>query len=62
MIALDQDVLPDPERLADVGDMADLEAIQDAERHLLYVAATRARDHLMVSGCAPGSKFLDDLT
>lgn len=61
VVALDEDVLPDPERLAGIGDMADLEAVQDAERHLLYVAATRARDRLLLSGVAPGSEFLDDL-
>jgi hypothetical protein len=60
-MGLDEDVLPDPERLIGIGDVADLEAIQDAERHLLYVAATRARDLLMLSGVAPGSEFLDDL-
>lgn len=61
VMALDEDVLPDPERLAGIGDLADLENVQDAERHLLYVAATRARDRLMLSGLAPGSEFLDDL-
>jgi hypothetical protein len=61
VMALDEDVLPDATRLADVGDIADLEAVQDTERHLLYVAATRARDRLMLTGIAPGSEFLDDL-
>ena len=61
VMALDDDVLPDPERLAGVGDVADIVAIQDTERHLLYVAATRARDRLMLSGVAPGSEFLDDI-
>jgi superfamily I DNA/RNA helicase len=61
VMALDEDVLPDPQRLEDVGDIADLEAIQETERHLLYVAATRARDRLMLSGVAPGSEFLDDV-
>jgi superfamily I DNA/RNA helicase len=60
-MALDEDVLPDAERLAGVGDIADLEAVQDTERHLLYVAATRARDRLMLAGVTPGSEFLDDL-
>jgi hypothetical protein len=32
----------------------------DTERHLLYVACTRARDHLLVTGVAPVSEFLDD--
>ncbi|RWC94184.1 MAG: ATP-dependent helicase, partial [Mesorhizobium sp.] len=27
----------------------------------LYVAATRARDRLFVSGVAPASEFLDDI-
>jgi ATP-dependent exoDNAse (exonuclease V) beta subunit len=27
---------------------------------LLYVACTRARDQLMVTGVAPASEFLDD--
>lgn len=61
VMALDEDVLPDPQRLAAVGDVADLEAIQETERHLLYVAATRARDRLMLSGIAPGCEFLDDV-
>jgi hypothetical protein len=61
VMALDDDVLPDPERLAGVGDVADIAAIQDTERHLLYVAATRARDQLMLSGVVPGSEFLDDI-
>lgn len=61
VMALDEDVVPDSERLAAVGDMADIQAIQDTERHLLYVAATRARDRLMLTGVAPGSEFLDDV-
>jgi hypothetical protein len=61
VMALDEDVLPDAERLAQVGDFGDLEAIQDTERHLLYVASTRARDRVHLSGVAPGSEFLDDL-
>ena len=31
------------------------------ERQLLHVACTRARDHLLVTGAAPASEFLDDL-
>lgn len=61
VMALDEDVLPDPERLSGIGDMAELETVQNTERHLLYVAATRARDRLMLSGVIPGSEFLDDL-
>lgn len=61
VMALDEEVLPDAERLAQVGDFGDLEAVQDTERHLLYVASTRARDRLHLSGVTPGSEFLDDL-
>lgn len=61
VMALDEEVLPDPLRLSEVGDLADLEAVQETERHLLYVAATRARDRLMLSGVLPGSEFLDDV-
>lgn len=62
VMACDEDALPDAERLASVGDEADLEEAFDTERHLLYVACTRARDRLMVSGVAPGSEFLNDLS
>jgi len=61
VMACDEDVLPDPTRLAAIGDVAELEAAYEAERHLLYVACTRARDRLLVTGIAPGSEFLDDL-
>ena len=61
IMALDENVLPDPQRLSEVGDLADLEAIQETERHLLYVAATRARDRLLLSCVSPGSEFLDDV-
>jgi len=33
----------------------------NTERHLLYVAASRARDHLWMSGVTPVSEFLEDL-
>lgn len=60
VMACDEDVLPDPARLAGIGDIADMEAAFETERHLLYVACTRARDRLMVTGVAPGSEFLAD--
>jgi len=44
-----------------VTDNADLEDVYDTERHLLYVACTRARDWLLVTGVAPGSEFLEDM-
>jgi ATP-dependent exoDNAse (exonuclease V) beta subunit len=61
LVAIIEDVQPPQERIETVGDDADLEAAYGTERHLLYVACTRARDHLLVSGVSPGSEFLDDL-
>ena len=44
-----------------IGDMAEMEAVYESERHLLYVACTRPRDRLMVSAIEPGSEFIEDL-
>jgi len=54
-------VLPLQERVASVADKADLQEVYNTERHLLYVACTRARDRLLVTGIKPGSVFLEDL-
>jgi UvrD-like helicase C-terminal domain/AAA domain len=62
VIACDDEVIPSQERIENVGDDADLEEVYNSERHLLYVACTRARDHLLVTGVNPASEFLDDLT
>ena len=40
---------------------SELEEVYATERHLLYVACTRARDHLLVTGVHPASEFLGDL-
>ena len=61
VLACDDEILPLQERIEAVGDDADLEEVYNTERHLLYVACTRARDHLMVTGVEPASEFLDDL-
>ena len=60
-MACDDEVIPLQERIETVADDADLEEVYNTERHLLYVACTRARDYLMISGVAPASEFLDDL-
>ena len=52
---------PLQERIETVGDEADLQEVYDTERHLLYVACTRARDHLLVTSVMPASEFLDDM-
>jgi len=61
VMACDDEVIPLQERIESVGDDSDLEEVYNTERHLLYVACTRARDHLWVSGVNPASEFLDDL-
>ncbi|BBU62115.1 hypothetical protein MSC49_20500 [Methylosinus sp. C49] len=45
-----------------LADEVELEDVYETERQLLYVAATRARDRLLISGVAPGSEFLRDFT
>ena len=61
VIALDQDIVPLENRLLTANDEAQLDEIMNTERHLLYVAASRARDHLWMSGVTPVSEFLEDL-
>lgn len=61
VMACDDEVIPLQERIETVGDDADLQEVYDTERHLLYVACTRARDYLLVTGVEPASEFLDDL-
>jgi mRNA-degrading endonuclease RelE of RelBE toxin-antitoxin system len=61
VMACDDEVIPLQERIEAVGDDADLQEVYDTERHLLYVACTRARDHLLVTSVDPASEFLDDL-
>ena len=61
VMACDDEIIPLRERSETVGDDADLQEVYDTERHLLYVACTRARDHLLVTSVEPASEFLDDL-
>jgi len=61
VMACDDEVIPLQERIEMVSDDTDLEEVYNTERHLLYVACTRARDHLLVTGIEPASEFLDDL-
>ena len=62
VMACDDEVVPLQERIETVADDSDLEDVYNTERHLLYVACTRARDHLFVTGVEPASEFLDDLS
>lgn len=61
VMACDDEVIPMQSRIESVGDPGDLEEVYDSERQLLYVACTRARDHLLVTASEPASEFLDDL-
>lgn len=61
VMACDEEVLPLQARIESVADEVDLDDVYETERQLLYVACTRARDRLLVSGVQPGSEFLNDL-
>jgi len=60
VMACDDEIIPLQQRIETVADDSDLEEVYNTERQLLYVACTRARDHLLVTGVAPASEFLDD--
>ena len=62
VMACDDEVIPLQERMERVVDDSDLEEVYNTERHLLYVACTRARDRLLVTSVEPASEFLDDMT
>ena len=61
VMACDDEIVPLQSRIETVVDNFDLEEVYNTERHLLYVACTRARDHLLVTSVEPASEFLDDL-
>ena len=61
VMACDDEVIPLQERIKAVADETDLEDVYNTERQLLYVACTRARDHLLVTGATPISEFVDDM-
>ena len=56
-----QETTPFEGRVEAAGDEVELEDVYETERRLFYVACTRARDRLLVTGIAPGSEFLADL-
>ncbi|ROZ76151.1 3'-5' exonuclease [Ramlibacter sp. WS9] len=61
VMACDDEVVPLQSRIQGIADSGDLKEVYDTERHLLYVACTRARDHLLITATEPASEFLDDL-
>lgn len=62
VMACDDDVLPLQERIETVADESELDEVHETERNLFYVACTRARDRLLVSGVQPASEFFADLS
>ena len=62
VMACDDQIIPSQTRIEAITDEADLEEVYATERHLFYVAVTRARDWLLVSGVEPSSEFLQDLS
>ncbi len=61
VMACDDETIPLQSRIESIGDEADLQEVYATERHLFYVACTRARDFLRVTCVEPGSEFLEDL-
>ncbi len=61
VMACDDEIIPQQSRLETVADDADLTEVYETERHLLYVACTRARDRLLITSGDVPSEFLDDL-
>ncbi len=61
VMACDDDVLPLQERIETVAEETDLDEVYETERHLFYVACTRARERLLVSGVEPASEFFEDM-
>jgi superfamily I DNA/RNA helicase len=61
VMACDDDILPLQERVESAADEFELDEIHDTERNLFYVACTRARDRLILSGVNPASEFFADL-
>lgn len=61
VMACDDEVIPLRSRVESTADEADLEEVYNTERHLLYVACTRTRNRLSISGVEPASEILDDL-
>ena len=61
VMAADDEALPLQSRIDDATDEDELKEVFDTERHLFYVACTRARDQLVISGVEPLSDFVSDL-
>lgn len=61
VMACEDEIVPSQKRIETVSDDSDLQEVYDTERHLLYVACTRARDYLLLTAAENPSEFLEDL-
>ncbi len=62
VMACDDEALPLQSRVDAATDEDELREVFDTERHLFYVACTRARDRLQVTGVQPMSDFVADIS
>jgi len=61
VMACDDEALPLQARVDEATDEDELKEVFETERHLFYVACTRARDRLHISGVRPVSDFVADM-
>ena len=61
VMACDEGIIPSESRMAAATNPGALDELYAKERHLLYVACTRAREVLFVSGVKPTSEFVTDV-
>ena len=61
VFACDDDVIPSEARIDAIVEESELDEVYNTERYLLYVACTRDRDQLLVTGVKPASEFLADI-
>ncbi|MEJ2532389.1 MAG: 3'-5' exonuclease [Halioglobus sp.] len=61
VMACDEDIFPLQDRIETVADETELDEVYETERHLFYVACTRARDCLVVTGVDPASEYFADM-
>jgi len=61
VMACDAEIVPLESRVEEAETQDDLDEIWQTERQLLYVAATRARENLLLSAVSPASEYFDDL-
>lgn len=59
VMARDDEVIPLQCRIESVGEAAEIQAVYDTEHQMVYVACTRARNFLGLSGVEPASEFLE---